>query len=68
MKKEKLLECVTLAFNECFSGKETGNKNQLESWTGFIDRLDSIGRRHIGDALEASGKSRYTGKEIKNNE
>ncbi len=37
-------------------------ENMVEAWTAFIDRVDTIGRRRIGDHLEAHGYDRYLGK------
>ncbi|HHY53137.1 MAG TPA: hypothetical protein GX499_07830 [Clostridiales bacterium] len=35
-------------------------ENMVEAWTAFIDRVDAIGRRRIGDHLEAHGYDRFT--------
>lgn len=41
----------------------TSYENPLEAWSMFTDEIDRIGRRMIGDKLEAEGKNRYTGKD-----
>jgi hypothetical protein len=66
MTKPQLMEYINSAVDECLTGCDSGNP--LESWTRFIDRLDAMGRRHIGDALERSGKNRYTGLPLKSGE
>jgi hypothetical protein len=60
MTKVELQEYINTAADQCLADCKT--ENPLESWTRFIDRLDGIVRRRIGDALEQSGKNRYTGR------
>jgi len=38
--------------------------NPLESWVLFLDRLDCLMRRRIGDMLARQGRSRHTGEEL----
>lgn len=62
MTKLQLMGYVNDAADECLA--ECKTENPLESWTRFIDQLDGTVRRRIGDALEQSGRNRYTGKEM----
>ena len=61
MKRVELHGLLIAIADECLT--DCGSENPIESWTRFIDRLDAMGRRHIGDTLEKSGRNRYTGKE-----
>lgn len=62
MKREELLVIIHTAAEESLSSCDA-KKNPLVAWTSFIDCLDAIGRRMIGDKLEARGRNRYTGRE-----
>jgi hypothetical protein len=62
MKRVELLGIIHTAAEESLSSCDAG-ENPLIAWTGFIDRLDAIGRRSIGDKLETDGRNRYTGRE-----
>ncbi len=44
-------------------GAAKASKNKLSAWTGFVDLLDGLVRRQIGEELTAQGKNRYTGEE-----
>ena len=43
------------------SGTSHKYANPLEAWTEYINRLDIMVRKQIGDMLAANGKNRYTG-------
>lgn len=60
MKKEELAGIIEAAEDSALAGCQ--NKNPLEAWTRFIDRLDAMGRRKIGHELQAAGHNRITGK------
>ena len=61
MKRVELLGIIHTAAEESLSS--CGNEeNPLSAWTRFIDRLDALGRRLIGDKLEEQGRNRYTGR------
>ena len=62
MKRAELLGIINTAAEESLSACSSGG-NPLTAWARFIDRLDAIGRRLIGDRLEAQGRNRYTGRE-----
>lgn len=59
MKKAELIEMVAEAFD--YSQRTAKTDNPLERWTRFMNKLDAIGRRRIGDQLEAAGRNRFTG-------
>lgn len=62
MKRVELLGIIHTAAEESLSTCST-EKNPLSAWARFIDRLDAIGRRMIGDKLAEQGRNRYTGME-----
>ena len=60
MKKEELLEMASEEMDTAL--RLCKSDNLLEAWTLFIQNLDCLMRRRIGDRLEQQGKNRYTGK------
>lgn len=51
---------------QALDGTKREYENPIEAWTHFIGKVDSIGRRKIGDNLKNQGRNSYTGKlEIK---
>lgn len=36
--------------------------NLMEAWTRYMDTLDVVARRRIGNMLEKQGRDRFTGK------
>ena len=61
MKRDELHEIIRSSAEESLSACGAG-ENPLEAWAKFVDRLDSAGRRAIGDKLEAERLNRYTGR------
>ena len=62
MKRDELHEIIRSSAEESLSACGAG-ENPLTAWARFIDRLDSAGRRKIGDRLAADGLNRYTGRQ-----
>ena len=61
MKRAELQAIIQSAAEESLSACDCG-ENPLEAWAKFVDRLDSAGRRAIGDRLAVDGLNRYTGR------
>lgn len=61
MKRAELQKYIDDAMTSALSACTAEKGNPLIAWDGFINRLDSTVRRKIGDDLERSGRSRYTG-------
>jgi hypothetical protein len=63
MTKYELMGHITDAINTALT--QCRSENPLEAWARFIDKLDSAGRRSIGDTLEQQNRNRYTGQVIR---
>lgn len=58
------VRCLGVEFEPLDTGALVDGKahdNMIEAWTIFINRVDSIGRRRIGDYLVTQGCDRHTG-------
>ena len=61
----RAVRCLGIVFEPVGTGALVDGQaydNMVEAWTIFINRVDAIGRRRIGNYLESQGYGRYTGK------
>lgn len=64
MKKAEFMEIVT-AEAEAALCTCPDFESPIEALTQVMDKLEAGVRRQVGDALEAEGRNRYTGKEMR---
>ena len=60
VKRTELLGIIHTAAEESLSFCDAGG-NPVEAWAHFEDKLSAIGRRMIGEKIEAEGRDRFTG-------